>query len=110
MTERNYLAEREAKRKREEEELEAVKTFHRFLQGEIPKGVTVRRFKRMNPAQAFTVIWFLQEVCHLLSDRFEMCSNCEEMYDSYGEGHYYERRRQHYCGSCDPLYEDEEDE
>ena len=101
MSERSYQAERIAQRKHAEEELESVKRFHAFLQGIIPKGCKVRKIKKMNPKQAFTVIWFLQEVCHLIDDRFEMCDSCESMYDSYYGGRYDEKTGHTYCDSCD---------
>jgi hypothetical protein len=99
--EHNYLAERQAEQKRRYDELDDVTKFHQFLQGEIPEGVTVKRFKKMNADQAFTVIWFLQEVCHLLDERFEMCDECKTIYDSYAEGNCGVMTGRCYCGSCD---------
>lgn len=97
---RNPDGPRNLAERREAEELDSIKTFHGFLQGTIPEGVTVRRFKKMNPDQAFTVIWFLQEVCHLLSDHYEMCHNCKVIYDAWGEGHRNEKTGRCFCGSC----------
>lgn len=84
------------------EEIEAIAIFHQFLQGHVPEGVSTRRFKKMNADQAFTVIWFLQEVCNLLPDHYEMCHNCQTIYDDWREGHYNEKTGKCYCGSCDP--------
>jgi len=102
MAERNYLKERQDEEKRRDKELEAVTTFHDFLQGTKPEGVTTRRFKKMNADQAFTVIWFLQEVCHLIPDQYEMCCNCKSIFDSYSGGLYVEKTGKHYCDNCSP--------
>lgn len=102
MSERDYQAERRAEEKRRQGELATVTQFHDFLQGKIPKGVTVKKFRKMTPDQAFSVIWFLQEVSHLLSDRFEMCDNCKVIYDSHSEGRYDDDKGRCYCDSCDP--------
>jgi hypothetical protein len=67
----------------------------------------VRRFERMDAEQAFTVIWFLQNVCRLLPEHYEMCHNCKDIYDSLNEGHYNEKTGRCFCGSClDPDYEE----
>lgn len=99
---RNYALEHADQKAEEQRELESVEKFHDFLQGKIPKGVTVRKFKKMNADQAFTVIWFLQECCHLVDDRFEMCHACKTIYNSHAEGAYVEKTGHCYCDSCDP--------
>jgi hypothetical protein len=107
---RDWQQERHKAELERERKLEAIQTFHSFLQGVIPKGYTVTRFKKMNAKQAFTVIWFLQEGCHLVSDQYEMCCNCESIYDSYSEGTYNEKTGNCYCDSCaDPDAEPDED-
>lgn len=80
--------------------LAALTLFHNFLQGDIPEGVHVRKFRKMNPDQAFAVIWFLQEYCHLVSDQYEMCHGCVSIYDSSSGGIYDEKSGYHYCDSC----------
>ena len=102
LPERNYQAERQQREREREEEHANVTKFHNFLQGDIPEEVTVRKIKKMNPEQAMAVIWFLQECCHLLDDRFEMCHVCKVIYDSHSEGSYDEKAGHNYCGSCDP--------
>ncbi len=103
MAERNYPLERRQEEERRCKELAAVTQFHDFLQGTIPDGVTVRKIKKMNPDQAFAVIWFLQECCHLLPDHYEMCWNCKGIFDVYAEGAYIEKTGRNYCYSCDPT-------
>jgi hypothetical protein len=108
---RDYQAERHTRQLESERILEAIQTFHGFLQGVPPKGYKVKPFKKMNAKQAFTVIWFLQERCHLLPDEYEMCSNCETIYDSYSEGTYNDKTGNTYCGSCpDPDAKDDKDD
>ena len=101
MAYRDYRSERHAEQLRRDEELDNIKKFHEFLQGKIPKGVTMRpRLKKMNAKQAFAVVWFLQEVCHLLPDEYEMCDNCQEIFDSYQGGEYEEKTGKHTCEEC----------
>lgn len=102
MSRRNYQLEREQARKDEQRELESVQKFHEFLMGNKPKGISTRRIRKMNADQAMTVIWFLQEACHLIDDRFEMCHACKTIYDSHAEGAYIEKTGHCYCDSCDP--------
>ena len=86
-------------------ELLAVQQFHDFLQGSIPDGTTIPRrlrHKKMNAEQAMSAIWVLQEVCRLLPDRYEMCSNCNVIYDSNSEGTYIQKTGKCYCESCAP--------
>ena len=105
MSERYYMLERKQEQERRYQELLAIQTFSDFLQGTIPDGVTIQRshrVKKMTPAQAMSVIWVLQEVCHLLPDRYEMCSNCESIYDYNSEGRYIEKTGKCYCDTCAP--------
>jgi hypothetical protein len=99
---RNYRAEREKEQERRDKEIAAVKTFFEFLRGNIPEGISVARIKKMNAKQAFSVIWFLQEVCHLLPDQYEMCRDCELVYNAHREGRYIETTGRCYCGDCGP--------
>jgi hypothetical protein len=100
MAERNYQEEHHQEQLRREAELESIQKFHEFLQGTIPAGVTVRKIKKMNAKQAMTVVWFLQEICHILPDMYEMCDNCHEIYDSYGGGERNEKTGKFTCGEC----------
>ena len=86
---------------RHEDELEAVQKFHRFLQGEIPDGVTLGcKIRKMNAKQAMAVVWFLQECCYLIPDNYEMCHTCKDIYDSYSGGHYDEKTGWCHCEAC----------
>ena len=104
MSERNWQEERHQQKLKDAAELENVQRFHRFLQGEVPKGVVLGRNSkgpRLTAKRAMTVIWALQECFHLLSDRFKMCADCHNIYDSDSEGGYAEKTGNNYCGSCD---------
>ncbi len=79
------------------DELERVQQFHEFLQGRLPEGVTVRNPPKMTADDAFSVIWFLQEVSGLIPDSIEMCDYCGTLFDSYKEGHIGEDKN--YCSS-----------
>ena len=92
-----------------------IETLHEFLQGKNPDGVFVKYPPRLSRSKAFSVIWFLQEVTGVLPDQYEMCDECNEIYDSWEEGVYtdpecYELadgkplpgkyHSKHFCDSC----------
>lgn len=75
-----------------------------FLCGvNLPKNVTVQKPPKLSPKMAMTVIWFLQEVTQVLPDHWEMCDDCQRLYDSYAEGDYQETTGKHYCDCCAPC-------
>lgn len=104
-TERDALAAENAKLKSqlavakdilgEPDELERVQQFHEFLQGQLPDGVTVGNPPKMTAVDAFSVIWFLQEVAGLISDSIEMCAYCGTLFGSNKEGYIGEEKN--YC-------------
>ena len=86
---------------RHTDELKRVQQFHEFLQGRLPNGVTVvGNPPRMTADDAFSVIWFLQEVSGLISDSIEMCAYCGTLFDSHKEGHIGEEKNH-----CSPMCE-----
>lgn len=86
-------------------DLEWIREFHNFLQGDIPESITLSDdYKvKLTPEQSSAVIWYLQEHFPVFPDNIDMCDTCKEMYDSDSEGCYYEIEGKHYCGSCDYL-------
>lgn len=82
-------------------EIEKIQQFHDFLTGaSIPEGVLAKSPK-LKPKAAMTVIWFLQEVSRIIPDRFDMCDDCGEMFDSLSEGiHLVTGRRNNICDNC----------
>lgn len=69
------------------DELSRVEQFHEFLQGRLPDGVEVGHLPKLSADEAFTVIWFLQEVSEIISSSIEMCSYCGTLFDSDADGH-----------------------
>lgn len=92
-------------------DIEWVNEFYRFLRGELPEGIGMKYHKPvLTKKQAFNIIWFLQEKFPILPDQIEQCSVCDELYDSYAQGHHSELTGKYYCSeSCEPpgLYERE---
>lgn len=76
----------------EKNELEYVKKLFRFLKGSDDFNLNIRELEKpkLSPEQAWTVIYVLQEIrepgIHNLPDTIEMCSQCNELYDSDNEG------------------------
>ena len=67
--------------------LEQVKEFFDFLRGELPDGMnTIKKdIPKLRDDQAFSIIWYIQEHLGLLPDRFELCHECKQIYDTdYG--------------------------
>jgi len=84
-------------------DLEWIQELYLFLQGNVPDGITLGRGgrPRLTQKQAFSVIWYLQEHFPLLPDEIERCDACGQLYDSYAEGNYSEKRQKHFCHMCD---------
>lgn len=84
---------------------EWLEEFHDFLQGKLPKGMSLGEGHevQLSPDQAMSVIWYLQEHLPVFPDNIEMCDDCKGLYDSDCEGSYYEIEGKHYCGSCDYM-------
>jgi hypothetical protein len=76
-----------------------INQLYEYLQGELPKGVTCF-VPKLSKDNAFSVIWFLQEVIGCLPSKYEKCSECDEIYNSEAEGHYSELNGKSYCGGC----------
>ena len=68
--------------KSREEIFEKMRVFHDFLTGEkTPDGVSCETPK-LTPKGAYAVIWFLQEICRVIPDNTEFCTECESLFDS----------------------------
>jgi len=93
--------------------LSKINKLHRFLQGELPKEVSMKYKPKLSPTLAWDVIWFLQEITRIIPDNFERCSQCGDIFDSWTEGihvseddyrKYGKTRRdigKHFCGYCE---------
>jgi hypothetical protein len=91
--------------KRTDSDLEWVDEFYRFLQGEIPDGISLSRgYKpKLSPKKAFAIIWYLQEQFPVIPDNINRCDNCGDLFDGNSEGLYWETKGKHYCGGCNHL-------
>ncbi|MCD8110862.1 MAG: hypothetical protein LUE14_12360 [Clostridiales bacterium] len=66
---------------------EEVEKFYLWLQGKpVETGITSAEPMTLSEAQAFSVIYYLQEAIHLLPDNYERCSGCGQLFDSDSEG------------------------
>lgn len=70
-------------------DVELVDKFHGFLMGGPPPGgITLgKRPRKMTAKQSMAVIYVIQEFLHALPDCFEICYQCQHIYDTESEGH-----------------------
>jgi len=66
--------------------LEDVEALYKFLQGEVPECLQIDYPPKLSEQEAFSIIYYLQEVLFLLPDRYERCDKCGDLYDSNQEG------------------------
>jgi len=85
--------------------VELLQDFLNFLQGKNDSGIVSPRGHnpKMSHKKAFTIIYYLQEVLPVFPDSIEMCSNCNDLYDSDSEGIFWESKGKNFCGGCDYL-------
>lgn len=85
--------------------LDETKDLYDFLRGgPPPDGICISRYSpSLSAKAAFSVIYVLQEKYRLISDSFEQCSRCRELFDSNESGHYDEKSGKHYCDDHIPV-------
>lgn len=92
--------------KKDWSDIEWVREFYEFLQGNEPETIKSKQPLKLNKNEAFSVIWYLQEHFSIFPDTFEKCDNCGEIFDDASEGFYSEQGNeigQFFCGNCDHL-------
>ncbi len=55
--------------------------------GKLPEGVSLSHQPHLSRREAFSVIWFLQEITRVLPDNYEQCVWCEKLFDANREGY-----------------------
>jgi hypothetical protein len=67
--------------------LEQVEQFMEMLTGgELPDGLMLANQPELTRNQAFSVIYYLQEILRVIPDKFEMCE-CGELFDGDCDGY-----------------------
>ena len=90
--------------KRDWSDMEWVKEFYEWLQKEPAENITTKPIG-LSPKKAFEVIYYLQEQFPLLPDKIEKCDVCNELFDSYSQGHSCEAKGKHFCSDgCEWSY------
>lgn len=77
--------------------IEEVEQFYNFLQGEVPPQFYMKRPPHLSETMAFRIIYYLQEIMHVIPDKFERCVTCGCIYDSENEGN---SRKGCHCDYC----------
>ena len=87
-----------------EKDLECTQELYDFLQGRMPKDITVRKAHRpkLTPEQAWTVVWYLGNAHWQVPDCIEKCEVCGDLYHAEEEGGCLDYGKSPYmfCGSC----------
>lgn len=95
----------------EEITLEQVEELKAFLMGIPAEHLDLLIAKgsqpRLRPHAANTVIWYLQEILHVLPANYEVCQECGELYDEDTSGHLGPRGDGCYCDNCSGEEENE---
>jgi len=116
-----YNSKSEAKKKinRFADYKDKIDILYKYLKGEeLPEGVHCR-MPKLSPRKAFSVIWFLQEILHVLPDNIEQCRVCKELFDTDCSGVHIDDQWKHrsngrtvgtkywghYCSWCCPGIE-----
>ena len=86
--------------------LEQVQSLMDMLTGEPidEKIMHLAHQPKLTRKEAFSMVYYLQEEMHLIPDRFEMCSKCEVLYDSFNEGGTLQGSNANLCNSCASDY------
>ena len=74
--------------------IEQVEEFYTFLQGKVPECLHMKRPPHLTGQMAFKIIYYLQEVLHIIPDKYERCKSCKDIYDIESEGN------STHCESC----------
>lgn len=85
--------------------IEQVDDFYEFLMGRPPAHLDLQIGRGHQPKltwkQAFSVIWYLQEVLHVLPENYEACPACGNLFDADCSGHLGENGETEYCDNCE---------
>lgn len=91
-----------------------MQVLYEYLLGEeLPESVHCK-MPKLSHGQAFSVIWFLQEIMRCLPDNIEQCQSCKELFDTDSEGYHLDDQYEldgkelpkkywgHWCDYCVP--------
>ena len=81
--------------------LEDVKELYSYLQGSSVDKITQQDAPNLSPDEAFSVIYILQEHFEAISDEFEKCYKCKEIYDTGYGGSHYDNVGINLCDGCE---------
>ena len=85
-------------------DLERVHELHDFLQGITPKGYVIppEDIPNLTEEQAWTVVWYIQNLYWQVPDNIGRCDVCGVLYDTDSEGDCldYSDVPYHFCEGC----------
>jgi hypothetical protein len=61
----------------------------------------------LSTKKTFDIIYYLQETMHIIPSKFEMCNECNCIYNVEYGGYFSEKTGKHYCSWCDTGDRDE---
>jgi len=64
--------------------LEQMQELFDFLRGKLPDSMSIvkKNMPILRDDQAFSIIWYIQEHLGRLPDKFELCHECKQIYDT----------------------------
>ncbi len=64
-----------------------IEQFFEMLKGgNLPQGILMTDQPTLNTREAFSILWYIQEHLGLLDSRYELCDNCESLFNSHSQG------------------------
>jgi hypothetical protein len=85
--------------------LEQVEDLVTMLTGGDTGGVHLAHQPALTREQAFSVLYYLQEVLFLVPNHYEMCAKCKLLYDSGNGGGVRQEDNALLCGDCAQGYD-----
>jgi hypothetical protein len=81
-------------------DLDWINCFYKWLQGEKPEHCNYTIKGALTEDQAWSVIYYLQELLPVLPEYIERCDVCGELFDERDEGYYFSFDGTNCCPAC----------
>lgn len=85
--------------------LEQVQNFVDMLTGKPVDEMNLTHQPQLSRREAFSVVYYLQEEMGIIPDHYEMCSECEYIFDSQCAGGTRKSDDAWLCDECATLYD-----
>jgi hypothetical protein len=72
--------------------IEQVQEFYDYLKGEFMPNEFIIESQKLSKNKAQSILYILQEYFHIMPNTFEICENCDNLFDTGNEG---------FCHDCE---------